>query len=216
MVSCGNENQGPLTVGILIFEQVEILDVAGPFEVFSVTRLNDNHRWEESSPFRVLLVSEKMDQVLAYGGLRLTPDVTTDNCPELDLLIVPGGWGTRTEVRNNNLLECIAVRAAKTRLTASVCTGSSLLGKAGLLDGHEATTHWHAFDFLRESAPRAQIREDVRFTLVEPIFTSAGVSAGIDLALRIVNYFFGIEIAQTTARQMEYPYPEKDLRMKDS
>ena len=84
------------------------------------------------------------------------------------------------------------------------------------MDGHEATTHWHAFDFLRESAPRAQIREDVRFTLVEPIFTSAGVSAGIDLALRIVNYFFGIEIAQITARQMEYPYPEKDLRMKDS
>ena len=74
MVSCGNENQGPLTVGILIFEQVEILDVAGPFEVFSVTRLNDNHRWEESSPFRILLVSEKMDQVLAYGGLRLTRD----------------------------------------------------------------------------------------------------------------------------------------------
>jgi putative intracellular protease/amidase len=141
VVSCGNENQGPHTVGILIFEQVEILDVAGPFEVLSVTRLNDNYRWEESSPFRVLLVSEKMDQVLAYGGLRLTPDVTTDNCPELDLLIVPGGWGTRMEVRNNNLLEWIAVRAAKTRLTASVCTGSSLLGKAGLLDGHEATTH---------------------------------------------------------------------------
>ena len=144
-------------------------------QVFSVTRLNEEHRWIESSPFRVLLVSERMDQVLAYGGLRLTPDVTIDNCPELDLLIVPGGWGTRTEVRNNNLLNWIAVRAAKTRLTASVCTGSSLLGKAGLLDGHEATTHWRAFDFLRESAPRAQIREDVRFTLVEPIFTSAQV-----------------------------------------
>ena len=216
MVSSVNENQGPLTVGILIFEQVEVLDVAGPFEVFSVTRLNHEHRWEESSPFRVLLVSERMDPVLAYGGLRLTPDVTTDNCPELDLLIVPGGWGTRMEVRNNNLLKWIAVRAAKTRLTASVCTGSSLLGKAGLLDGHEATTHWRAFDFLRESAPRARIREDVRFTLVEPIFTSAGVSAGIDLALRIVNHFFGIEIAQATARQMEYPYPERHLRMKDS
>jgi transcriptional regulator GlxA family with amidase domain len=222
MVSSVNKKQGPLTVGILIFDQVEILDVAGPFEVFSLTRLNEGHRredsspfrWEESSPFKVLLISEKMDQVLAYGGLRLTPDVTTDNCPELDLLIVPGGWGTRMEVRNNDLLEWIAVRAAKTRLTASVCTGSSLLGKAGLLDGHEATTHWRAFDFLRESAPRAQIRKDVRFTLVEPIFTSAGVSAGIDLALCIVSHFFGIEIAQATARQMEYPYPESDLRIK--
>jgi transcriptional regulator GlxA family with amidase domain len=216
VVSNINQNQVPLTVGILIFDQVEVLDVAGPFEVFSVTRLNDEHRREESSLFRVLLVSEKMDQVLALGGLRLTPDVTTDNCPDLDLLIVPGGWGTRKEVRNNTLLKWIAVRAAKTRLTASVCTGSSLLGKAGLLDAREATTHWRAFDFLRESAPRAQIREDVRFTLVEPIFTSAGVSAGIDLALRIVNHFFGIEIAQATARQMEYPYPQRDRRMRDT
>ena len=216
VVSSVNKKQGPLTVGILIFDQVEVLDVAGPFEVLSVTRLNDEHRWEESSPFRVLLISETMDQVLAYGGLRLTPDITTDNCPELDLLIVPGGWGTRTEIRNNNLLKWIAARAAKTRVTASVCTGSSLLGKAGLLDAHEATTHWRAFDFLRESAPKAQIREDVRFTLVEPIFTSAGVSAGIDLALRIVNHFFGIEIARATARQMEYQYPERDLQMKDS
>jgi transcriptional regulator GlxA family with amidase domain len=216
VVSNINQNQVPLTVGILIFDQVEVLDVAGPFEVFSVTRLNDEHRREESSLFRVLLVSEKMDQVLALGGLRLTPDVTTDNCPDLDLLIVPGGWGTRKEVRNNTLLKWIAVRAAKTRLTASVCTGSSLLGKAGLLDAREATTHWRAFDFLRESAPRAQIREDVRFTLVEPIFTSAGVSAGIDLALRIVNHFFGIEIAQATARQMEYPYPQGDRRISDT
>ena len=115
MVSSVNKKQGRLMVGILIFDQVEVLDVAGPFEVFSVTRLNEEHRWEESSPFRVLLVSERMDQVLAYGGLCLTPDVTIDNCPELDLLIVPGGWGTRTEVRNNNLLNWIAVRAAKTR-----------------------------------------------------------------------------------------------------
>jgi len=90
VVSSVNKKQGRLMVGILIFDQVEVLDVAGPFEVFSVTRLNEEHRWVESSPFRVLLVSERMDQVLAYGGLRLTSDVTIDNCPELDLLIVPG------------------------------------------------------------------------------------------------------------------------------
>ena len=89
-----NENQLPLTVGILIFDQVEVLDVAGPFEVLAVTRLNEERRQEELSPFRVLLVSENMDQVSAIGGLRFTPDVTMDNCPELDLLIVPGGWGT--------------------------------------------------------------------------------------------------------------------------
>jgi transcriptional regulator GlxA family with amidase domain len=207
-----SQNRLPLIAGILIFDQVEVLDVAGPFEVFSITRLNEERRMEEPSPFRILLVSEKLDQVFAIGGLRLTPDVTINNCPDLDLLIVPGGWGTRKEVKNDALLKWIADRSAKSKITASVCTGSSLLGKAGLLDGREATTHWRAFDFLRESAPRSKIREDVLFTLVEPIFTSAGISSGIDLALYIVSHFFGTEIGQATARQMEYPYPINDLR----
>jgi transcriptional regulator GlxA family with amidase domain len=149
---------------------------------------------------------------LAIGGLRFTPDVTIDNCPELDLLIVPGGWGTRTEVKNVNLLKWIANRASKNMLTASVCTGSSLLGKAGLLDGREATTHWRAFDFLSQSAPNAYIREDLRFTLSDPIFTSAGISAGIDMALLIVSHFFGSKIGHATARQMEYPYPRSNRR----
>jgi transcriptional regulator GlxA family with amidase domain len=207
------KNNLPLIVGILIFDQVEVLDVAGPFEVFSVTRLNEERRLKELSPFRVILVSEKLDQVLAIGGLRFIPDVTFDNCPDLDLLMVPGGWGTRKEVKNDALLKWIAARAAsKTKLIASVCTGSSLLGKAGLLDGREATTHWRAFDFLQEAAPKTKIRRDVLFTMVEPIFTSAGVSAGIDLALRIVSHFFGEEIAEATAQQMEYPYPKNDRR----
>jgi transcriptional regulator GlxA family with amidase domain len=207
-----SQNRLPLIAGILIFDQVEVLDVAGPFEVFSITRLNEERRMEEPSPFRILLVSEKLDQVFAFGGLCLTPDVTINNCPDLDLLIVPGGWGTRKEVKNDALLKWIADRSAKSKITASVCTGSSLLGKAGLLDGREATTHWRAFDFLRESAPRSKIREDVLFTLVEPIFTSAGISSGIDLALYIVSHFFGTEIGQATARQMEYPYPINYLR----
>ena len=210
-----NQYQLPLTVGILIFDQVEVLDVAGPFEVFSVTRLDEQRRQEElsSSPFRILLVSEKLGPVLAVGGLRFTPDVTIDNCPEeLDLLIVPGGLGTREEVTNINLLNWIANCSSNTRLTSSVCTGSSLLGKAGLLDGREATTHWRAFDFLRQAAPNAHIRDDVRFTLVDPIFTSAGISAGIDMALRIVSHFFGTEIGQATARHMEYPYPHHNAR----
>jgi transcriptional regulator GlxA family with amidase domain len=208
----------PLTVGILIFDQVEVLDVAGPFEVFAITRLNEERRQEESSPFKIFLISEKIGPVLAVGGLRFTPDVTIDNCPEegLDILIVPGGGGTRNEVKNVNLLKWIANRASKTRLTASVCTGSSLLGKSGLLDGREATTHWRAFDFLRQAAPNTHIREDVRFTLVDLIFTSAGISAGIDMALRIVSHFFGSKIGQATAHQMEYPYPQNDRRRRDT
>jgi transcriptional regulator GlxA family with amidase domain len=207
-----NKNQLPLTVGIIIFDQVEVLDVAGPFEVLAVTRLNEERRQEELSPFRVLLISESMDQVSAVGGLRFTPDVTKDNCPELDLLIVPGGWGTRTQIKNVNLLKWIANKSARSRLTVSVCTGSSLLGKAGLLDGHEATTHWRTFDFLKQAAPNAYIREDLRFTKDKSIFTSAGISAGIDMALHIVSHFFGTKIGEATARQMEYPYPQSNQR----
>ena len=205
----------PLIVGIFIFDDVEILDVAGPFEVFAVTRLNEEQRLKQTSPFKVYLISERNKQITAIGGLRLTPDVTFSECPELDLLKIPGGWGTRKESTNKILLNWISNQfntISNDRLIASVCTGSSILGKAGLLDGREATTHWQAFDFLQECAPKAQILKNVRFTLTEPIFTSAGVSAGIDLALRIVSHFFENKVGQATARHMEYPYPKSDLR----
>ena len=201
-----NKDQLPLTVGILIFDQVEVLDVAGPFEVFAVTRLDEERRQEESSPFRLLLVSENMDQVSAIGGLRFTPDATNDNCPELDLLIVPGGWGTRTQVKNASLLKWIVSKSHRTRL----------IGKAGLLDEREATSHWRTFDFLRQAAPNAYIREDLRFTTDGPIFTSAGISAGIDMALHIVSHFFGTKVGKATARQMEYPYPENNQRSRNT
>ena len=207
-----NKKKIPLIVGILIFDDVEILDVTGPFEVFAVTRLNEKQRLQQSSPFKVYLISETKNQILAIGGLRLTPDVTISECQELDLLIIPGGWGTRKESKNKILLNWIGNQFTNDRLIASVCTGSSLLGKAGLLDGRGATTHWRAFDFLQESAPKARILKDVRFTLTEPIFTSAGISAGIDLSLRIVSHFFGTEVGQATARHMEYPYPDSDRR----
>jgi transcriptional regulator GlxA family with amidase domain len=103
----------------------------------------------------------------------------------------------------------------RTRLTGSVCTGSSLLGKAGLLDGREATTHWRAFDFLRQASHYAYIREDLRFTMDGPIFTSTGVSAGIDMALHIVSYLFGTKTEEATARQMEYPYPQNNQRSRN-
>jgi transcriptional regulator GlxA family with amidase domain len=210
-----NGNGVPLTVGILVFDQVEVLDVAGPFEVFSVTRLNETRRFDDASPFRVVLIAESLNQVSAIGGLRLTPDVAFDECPELDLLLVPGGLGTRKEVHNSALVNWISSKDSRTKLTASVCTGSSILGKAGLLDGRDATTHWRAFDFLYSCAPKAHIKKDVRFTLNEPIFTSAGVAAGIDLALRIVSHLFGPNIGQATARHMEYPYPMTARLRKD-
>jgi transcriptional regulator GlxA family with amidase domain len=216
MSSTINPSNCKLVVGILIFNNVEILDVAGPFEVFSVTRINEHLRFEEDSPFKVMLIAENPNQILTVGGLHLTPDFTIDNCPKLDLLMVPGGMGTRTEVNNSTLIKWISNQNGKTKLIASVCTGSSLLGRAGLLDGHDATTHWRSFDFLLESAPKAHIVKNVLFTLEEPVFTSAGVAAGIDLALCIVSHFWGVEVGQATARHMEYPYPKTNLIKRDT
>jgi transcriptional regulator GlxA family with amidase domain len=216
MSSTINPSDCKLVVGILIFNNVEILDVAGPFEVFSVTRINEHLRFEEDSPFKVMLIAENPNQILTVGGLHLTPDFTIDNCPKLDLLMVPGGMGNRTEVNNSTLLKWISNQNGKTKLIASVCTGSSLLGRAGLLDGHDATTHWRSFDFLLESAPKAHILKNVLFTLEEPVFTSAGVAAGIDLALYIVSYFWGVDVGQATARHMQYPYPKTNLIKRDT
>src|SRR6266516_1808980 len=121
-------------VGILIFPQVEVLDFCGPFEVFSVTRLDEERRREASSPFEVLLVAERAEPVVATGGLRVIPDVTLETCPPLDILVVPGGWGTRKEIGNQRLLTWIAERAKQVETLTSVRTGAMLLGQAGLLD----------------------------------------------------------------------------------
>ncbi|TVP39104.1 Transcriptional regulator containing an amidase domain and an AraC-type DNA-binding HTH domain [Candidatus Nitrosocosmicus arcticus] len=201
------KNSSVKTVGILIFNDVEVLDVAGPFEVFSMTRLDEDKRYETTSPFRVVLLSEKKTPVIAIGGLKLIPDFTFDDCPDLDLFVIPGGWGTRREVNNSVLIQEISKLSAKSNLTASVCTGSSLIGRAGLLDGKKATTHWRAYNFLRESAPKAQIQKNVVFTIEGPIFTSAGVASGIRLSLYLVSHFFGTHVGKETARFLEFPYP---------
>jgi putative intracellular protease/amidase len=121
-------------VGILVFPQVEVLDFCGPFEVFSVTRLDEALRREQPSPFEVRLVAETAEPVTATGGLRVVPDVTIDACPPLDVLVVPGGWGTRSEIKNERLVRWIAERGRQVRTLTSVCTGSMLLGQARTME----------------------------------------------------------------------------------
>ena len=208
-----NINSESKTVGILIFDNVEVLDVAGPFEVFSITRLDENKRDWTDSPFRICLLAEKAFPINAIGGLKLTPDYTFDNCPKLDLFIVPGGWGTRAEINNLDLLQKISNLSQKSLLTASVCTGSSLIGKAGLLEGKMATTHWRTFNFLRDAAPNAKIKRNVLFTVNQKIYTSAGVTSGIALALHLVSYFFGLDVGMATAKFMEFPYPTNNVNI---
>lgn len=195
-------------VGILIFDDVEVLDFCGPFEVFSVARLDEAKRREQPSPFEVVLVAERDSPVVASGGLRVLPDHTLDNCPRLDLLVVPGGWGTRREIENRRLLDWIVARAAEVGTLTSVCTGAMLLGQAGLLDGRHATTHWRSLEWMRDSFPSVTVEETRRVVEDGNVITSAGISAGIDMALRVVARLWGESVARGAARHMEYPYRE--------
>lgn len=195
-------------VGIVIFPDVEVLDFCGPFEVFSVTRLDDARRRETTSPFEVRLVAETRDVVVATGGLKVLPDCTLAECPPLDVLVVPGGWGTRRLLEHRPLLDWVAARGGAVSTLTSVCTGALLLGRAGLLDGRRATTHWRSLDLLREVAPRSVVEDALHVVEDGHVVTSAGISAGIDMALTVVARLCGERIARETARQMEYPYPD--------
>jgi len=199
-------------VGILIFDGVEVLDFCGPFEVFSVTRLNEERRREDPSPFDVLLVAQEAGVVTAAGALKVIPDVTLESCPALDVLVVPGGWGTRREIHNTELLDWIAQRGRHVETLTAVCTGAMLLGHAGLLDGRRATTHWRSLDWMTESFPQVTVERALHVVEDGHVVTSAGISAGIDMALRVVARYHGDAIARATARQMEYPFPDDNRR----
>jgi transcriptional regulator GlxA family with amidase domain len=199
-------------VGIILFEDIEVLDFSGPFEVFSVTRINEENRREEPSPFEVLLVAEHPGPVTTTGGMKVLPHFTFENCPQLDIIVCPGGFGTRKELNNPVMLNWLRSRATEVETLTSVCTGSMLLGFAGLLDGLHATTHWRSLDWMRDSFPLVTVEYDKHVVKDGRVFTSAGISAGIDMSLKVVEHYFGEDIARETARYMEYLYPESDAR----
>lgn len=194
------------TVGILIFDEVEVLDFCGPFEVFSsATHPGDEDR-EERRLYRALTIAEEARTVRCRGGLLVQPHHSIADHPPLDILVVPGGFGTRREIENERLLDWIAAQAASIPLTTSVCTGAFLLAKRGILDGKRATTHWASIGWMRERFPAVRIIDDARVVDEGTIVTSAGVSAGIDMALHVVERHNGLAVAQETARGMEYDW----------
>ena len=199
-------------VGILIFPGVEVLDFCGPFEVFSVARMDEARRAEDPSPFEVLLVSESLDPVSAMGGMRVLPDHTLTSCPLLDVLLVPGGPGVRGDAIPQHVVDWIAERSRQVATLTSVCTGATLLGRAGLLDGRRATTHWAWLDWLRQHFPAVTVEDRLNVVEDGDLLTSAGISAGIDMALHVVRRIHGEAIARATARRMEYPYPDDNRR----
>jgi transcriptional regulator GlxA family with amidase domain len=202
----------PRRVGILVFPDVEVLDFCGPFEVFSVARLDENRRREDKSPYEVILVGETKEIVVATGGLKVVPDYGREDCPTLDMLVVPGGRGTRREMHNDRLIDWLRERARQVTTLTSVCTGSLLLGKAGLLDGKCATTHWRVLEEMRGWFPAVTVIDDQHVVEEGDLLTSAGISAGIDMALLVVARHHGEAVARATARHMEYPFPEDNRR----
>ncbi len=186
-------------VAILLFDEVEVLDFAGPFEVFSVCG-----RRSQLEPFAVSTVSERGQPVRARNGLTITPSHSFASCPPVDILLVPGGFGTRREMRNPIVLEWVVTHGRHCELLLSVCTGALILGSAGLLDGLSATTHHMAFPELRAAAPRAQVEEGARIVDNGRVVLSSGVSAGIDMSLHVVGRLHGDDLARETARYMEY------------
>ncbi len=201
-------------LGILVFDEIEVLDFSGPYEVFSIVRLDEETRRSEPSPFDILLVSQFDKPVVATGGLKVLPDVTFENCPNLDVLIVPGGLGTRWEMHNEKLLNFLKQQAEGVELLASVCTGALLLASAGLLYGLTATTHWHSLQLLQELFPDIDVERHARVVKDGKVMTSAGISAGIDLSLEILAGYFGEEVARFTASYMDYPFQGAEVQQR--
>jgi transcriptional regulator GlxA family with amidase domain len=189
-------------VAILIFDRVEVLDFAGPYEAFNVAgEVND------PPPFHVFTVAESTEPVRARGGLAIVPHTSTAAMPRADVLIVPGGAGVRALLHKPQVLAWLREQAAAGEVLASVCTGALLLGAAGLLDGLTVTTHHENLDDLRAiTGGRATIVSDQRYIDNGRVLTAGGVSAGIDMALHLVRRLAGDEALRRTLRVMEYPW----------
>jgi transcriptional regulator GlxA family with amidase domain len=193
-------------VGILIFDGVEVLDFAGPFEVFSRTRLTpgaESRRSDDSAPFSVFTVSRSRASIRTTGDLEVVPHHGFADAPPIDLLLVPGGFGTRALVDDAPTLDWIRRVSATARKTTSVCTGSLLLAKAGLLEGRRATTHWGALDLLDGMGAGVAVDRERR-VVDDGVITSAGVASGIDMAFYVVETLFGRAVADETAHYIEY------------
>jgi transcriptional regulator GlxA family with amidase domain len=192
-----------LNIGIYIYDNAEVLDFSGPFEVFSTaSRLADSNE-----AFEVFFIAEQKAPVIARGGFSVNPHYDLSNHPDIDLLIVVGGLHSQ-ELNKSNVIHWVARTAEKAKVVASVCTGAFILAEAGLLAGCKVTTHWEDIDALRKTYPDLTVIEAQRWVDEGKLITSGGISAGIDMSLHLVSRFLGPELAERTARQMAYEWPK--------
>lgn len=201
-------------IGIYIYDEIEVLDLGGPFEVFSTaTRMKARLSPGAAAPFEVFTVADSVRPVRARGGLMITPAFDVTNHPDIDVLIIPGGVHN-AEMGRPEIIQWIARTAAKASLTASVCTGAFLLAKAGVLRGKTITTHWEDIPEFRAMFPDIPIRDSIRWVDEGNIVTSAGISAGIDMSLHLVARLEDEELALRTARQMDYDWQRPNSRLR--
>jgi len=190
-----------MKIGIYIYNQAEVLDFSGPFEVFSTA----SRICPDNNPFDVFLVSEAGNEVIARGGYKVISDYGLHNHPEIDVLIVVGGVHT-DEIKKNQVLEWIANQSKKASVVASVCTGVFLLASANVLQNQKVTTHWEDIADLKTMFPTLKVVEKVRWVDEGNLITSGGISAGIDMSLHLVSKLHSLALAENTARQMEFSW----------
>jgi transcriptional regulator GlxA family with amidase domain len=191
------------SVSILAFDDMEILDFSGPYEVFSTAERVHRRQQGNGRLFRCSLVAATMEPVRARGGMKVLPDSMLPPDGGIDVLIIPGGVVTAAR-QDKDLVAWIRRQAMHTNVVASVCTGAFLLADAGLLDGRKVTTHWEDCDDLEREFPALQVRRNVPWVDCGKVVTSGGISAGIDMSLHLVERLAGRQLAEATARQMEY------------
>lgn len=189
-----------LRLGIFLFPNVEVLDFAGPFEVFSVASQLSDYKIMQVSTF-----GETENLIRTINGLQIIPNYGLENLPFYDFLVIPGGDGSKQVIQNPNLLVSIQEKIKPSKWTMSVCSGSRVLGKLGLLDHKDYCTHHQVYDDMRKIVPTGFPQPSARFVQSSSqIYTAAGISAGIDLAFFLLEKTFGKKLAKETAQYMEY------------
>jgi transcriptional regulator GlxA family with amidase domain len=202
------ESSSVKNVGILLFNGVQITDFTGPYDVFVLARPAGVPNPLEAPPlFRVFTVAQQ-ETISCEGGLRVLSEYRLDDHPPVEVLVVPGGWGVFRVREDAAAMAWIKRTAESAQLATSVCIGALLMGELGLFDGLPATTHWSFLDELQRIAPRAEVRGRVRYADADKLLSSAGISAGIDMALHALERLHGPEVAAQTARILEYDYWE--------
>ncbi len=200
------------TVGIYLFDDIEVLDFAGPFEVFSTaSRVKSRLEPGAPRPFEVFTIADTIRTIKTRGELIVQPHFDITQHPRIDVLIIPGGIIT-AELQREDIIDWIAQTALASTITASVCTGAFLLGQAGLLGGKGATTHWEDIADLRSMFPEIHVQTKTRWVDTGQIVTSAGISAGIDMSLHLVARLESEDLAIRTARQMEFDWQNPETK----